>query len=1460
MKPSVVAALFALAAGIPQAASATDWTLTFSTYFGGSDMTTATAVAVDGIGNIYVTGWTDSTTLPGCNPTRPNAGGVDAFVAKWDGATHRIDYCTFLGGRGDDRSFAIAVDGSGYAYITGWTTSANFPVSMPLQVALAGAENAFVAKLNPAGVLVYSSYLGGNGSDSGNAIAVDSAGNMTVVGSTTSTKFPLANPIQSRLNGQTNVFVTRLNPAGNLLVYSTYLGGNGNDYGTAVALDGTGAAYLTGSTTSTNFPTVSAFQPASGGNQDAFVAKINGAGNDLVYSTYLGGSGGTVGFPETGTGIAVNSAGDAYVTGNTSSQNFPLANALFSASAGVGMHAFVAELNPAGNELLYSTYLGSSSVDQAAAIAVDSSGNIVAVGYTASPDFPVTDAVQASLAGGYDAFVTRLNSTGTALLGSTFFGGSGSDAANAVAYAASDAIYVAGQTQSLNLPLENATQSALAGAQNAFLAVYAVPVQVSAPAAPAGLAATAGSGSVLLNWTNSSGASSYNVYRGTAAGSESTTAIATGIAGTTYSDNGLNNGTKYYYKVAAINGGGISALSAEASATPEPTAPAAPAGLAATAGSGSVTLNWTASSGATSYNVYRGTAAGSESTTAIATGIANASYADNGLSNGTTYYYKVAAVNGGGTSPLSAEVSATPQPSAPAAPTGLTATAGSGSVTLNWTASSGATSYNVYRGTSAAGESTTAIVTGITSVSYSDTGLTNGTKYYYKVAAVNAGGTSPLSAEASATPEPSAPAAPTGLTATAGSGSVTLNWTASSGATSYNVYRGTTAGGESTSAIVTGITSASYSDTGLTNGTKYYYKVAAVNAGGTSALSAEASATPQPSAPAAPIGLTATAGSGSVTLNWTASSGATSYNVYRGTAAGSESTTAIVTGNTSAAYSDTGLTNGTRYYYKVAAVNGGGTSALSAEASATPQPSAPAAPTGLAATAGNASVALNWTASSGATSYSVYRGTALVTNFVSVAEVTVSIPATLIASGGTASVTVVNPGGAMSAAATFTINQPVQAVSVSPFSGSGLQQAFTFHYSDNAGATDLSTMFVWFNPSFSSATNSCLVEYSRPANTLYLMNNADTAWSSATVGSSGALANSQCSVNAASASMSLSGTGLTLSLPVTFASTYSGTMNVYSYAAGSAVNSGWQTIGTWTISTSVVSVNANSVSPASGSGLQQTFTLNYSDSAGATDLATTFVWFNANSSNTTNSCQIEYNRSANTLYLLNDVGTAWSSASVGSSATLANSQCSVNAASANMSLSGTGLTLSLPVTFASTYSGTINIYSYAAGSAANSGWQTLGTWTVPTVVVGVNANSVSPASGSGLQQTFTLHYSDGAGATDLSTMFVWFNPSFSSATNSCLVEYSRPANTLYLMNNADTAWSSATVGSSGALANSQCSLNAASASVSLSGTGLTLSLPVTFVSTYSGTMTVYSYAAGSAVNSGWQTLGTWMVP
>jgi fibronectin type 3 domain-containing protein len=290
-------------------------------------------------------------------------------------------------------------------------------------------------------------------------------------------------------------------------------------------------------------------------------------------------------------------------------------------------------------------------------------------------------------------------------------------------------------------------------------------------------------------------------------------------------------------------------------------APTAPQSLAATAGSGSVTLSWSApvsdgGAAISGYAVYRGTSSGGESATPVATNVQGTSLTDTGLTNGTTYYYQVAAVNAAGTSLQSSQAFATPQlvqATVPAAPKGLVAVGGSNSASLSWTAptstgGSPITGYNVYRGTSAGGESGTALATGLGGTSFTDTGLTNGSTYYYKVAAVNAVGTSPSSTEASATPQATAPSAPLTLVASGGNASVALSWAAPTtdgghGLTGYNVYRGATAGGESGTALATGVLGTSFTDTTVANGSTYYYKIVAVNTVGISPQSNEASAT-----------------------------------------------------------------------------------------------------------------------------------------------------------------------------------------------------------------------------------------------------------------------------------------------------------------------------------------------------------------------------------------------------------------------------------------------------------------------------------------------------------------------------------------------------------------------------------------------------------------------------------------
>jgi hypothetical protein len=319
--------------------------LVYSAHFGGFLGAEGNDIAVDMAGNAYVTGETFSDDFPITPGTafqtvkRFN----DAFVTVLNATGSGLRYSTYLGGSRTEEGVAIAVDTSGNAYVTGTTNSSDLPTANPLQRAFGGGfDDAFVAKLNPlapgSASLVYSTYLGGNGSDQGRDIAVDGAGNAYVTGETSSSNFPVMSALQPTFGGtvpQADAFVTKLSAAGSTLVYSTYLGGESNDEGNDIAVDGAGNAYVIGTTFSLDFPIVNPFlsrsQRQSLDSNDAFVTKLNAAGSGLIYSSLLGGDGHV---HETGLGIAVDAGGNAYVTGQTDSTDFPTVNPLQPAIGG----------------------------------------------------------------------------------------------------------------------------------------------------------------------------------------------------------------------------------------------------------------------------------------------------------------------------------------------------------------------------------------------------------------------------------------------------------------------------------------------------------------------------------------------------------------------------------------------------------------------------------------------------------------------------------------------------------------------------------------------------------------------------------------------------------------------------------------------------------------------------------------------------------------------------------------------------------------------------------------------------------------------------------------------------------------------------------------------------------------------------------------------------------------------
>jgi len=456
-----------------------DPVLFYSTYLGGSGEDSSPAIAVDALGNAYVTGSTFSPDFPttaGAFQTSFGEGSFHAFVTKLDPAGSALVYSTYLGGNGADAGYGIAVDTDGNAFVTGNTNSSNFPTTMTAVQSTYGGGgccDAFVTKLNAAGAaLVYSTYLGGSGDDEGNAIAVDAAGNAYVTGLTDSTDLPTtAGAFQTANAGGFDAFVTKLDPAGAALVYSTYLGVGGSS---GIAVDASGNAYVTGSTDSTHFPTtMGAFRTTYGGGiSDAFVTKLDPAGAALVYSTYLGGSG-----EDSSSAIAVDADGNAYVSGYTDSTDLPTTAGAFQTIYGGGISdAFVTKLDPAGCALVYSTYLGGSGTDAGHGIAVDTDGNAFVTGNTNSSNFTTTmTAFQTTYGGGgcCDAFVTKLDAAGSALVYSTYLGGSGNDAGSAIAVDAfpNSNAYVTGFTDSGDFPTTaGAFQTSNARTRDAFVA------------------------------------------------------------------------------------------------------------------------------------------------------------------------------------------------------------------------------------------------------------------------------------------------------------------------------------------------------------------------------------------------------------------------------------------------------------------------------------------------------------------------------------------------------------------------------------------------------------------------------------------------------------------------------------------------------------------------------------------------------------------------------------------------------------------------------------------------------------------------------------------------------------------------------------------------------------------------------------------------------------------------------
>ncbi len=444
-----------------------DPVIVYSTYLGGSGFDQANAIHVGATGDAYVTGVTASTNFPieGV-PASAFGGGQDVFVTKFSLAGSTLTYSTYIGGIGNDIGNDIVVSGAGTAYVTGSTTSINYPVVTPTIAAQIGGTDAFLTKLTSAGNdIVYSTFWGSTGFEEGTAVAVDPADNAYISGNTSAPDFPTQTPFQAALAGGMDAFMTKFSVAGNSIVYSTYLGGAGDDRATGMTVADDAAVFVIGSTTSANFPTTStSFQPALAGNRDAFLTHFSLAGNALLYSSFLGGSGDDEAF-----GIAIDAPMNAYLTGRTNSADFPTLGPAQSLFAGGAYDAFVTRISPSGNSVVYSTYLGGAGDDQGRAIAINGALNTFVTGSTTSANFPTRSAFQANLSGPTDAFVTKLFPTGASIDYSTYLGGSGIDEGRGIGIDLVGSAYVTGFTESTNFPTLDPFQAAFGAVRDAFV-------------------------------------------------------------------------------------------------------------------------------------------------------------------------------------------------------------------------------------------------------------------------------------------------------------------------------------------------------------------------------------------------------------------------------------------------------------------------------------------------------------------------------------------------------------------------------------------------------------------------------------------------------------------------------------------------------------------------------------------------------------------------------------------------------------------------------------------------------------------------------------------------------------------------------------------------------------------------------------------------------------------------------
>lgn len=1374
--------------------------------------------------------------------------------------------------------YAIAADGSGNSYIAGLTPGGGFSPPSPIQQGYAGgSRDAFVMKLNPQGnTVLFVTYFGGESDDAAFGIALDAQRNMLVTGTTSSNQFPLLNAFQTSRRGGQEAFAAKISADGAAMLWSTYLGGSGEDEARAIGVDASGAAYVAGSTTSPDFPTLFPFQGALNGPRDAFLAKLDGAGA-LLFSTYFGGS-----QDEFGRALAVDASGSAFLAGQSWSADLPIQSALQGARNG-NADVFIARFNPAGNSLVYSTYFGGPDVDDAGGIAVDAGGSayVAGTGAGAPVTFPLTDG---------NNFLAKLGPFGNALVFSTPLGFG--RIPSGVAVDAGGASYV-----SLTSPGPRTTAHAMKLNAAGFQVAYDVTLQADANSgAPtnnaahavavdaAGQAYFTGAGNgdqelwvtkvadptVFLTFTTQPPGLQI-IVDGKSYTSPQTLEFAPGSVHTIDTPTlQESNGTRHVFsgwqdggpKPRTVTANADSAIHAVFLTYFRLTTAALPANR------GAVQLNPPSADGfylsgitvqATAipntnyqFTSWQGALSGGANPQLVSMDQAKSITAQFAQTGACIYSVDRASITvpaAGETAALQITAPAGCQWTVSSSAAWLTASpsSGSGSATVNYTAAANT------------GAQRSAVLT-IVGETIPVTQLGAGVNSAPQPVSVN-------------------PASGSAITQT-----FTVTFRDLNGANDilrvqvlvnnvladagcllyYNVdwndlsLRGGSTGwfgpvklgqpgildnGSCSVNAAASSTSASGSTLNLSVALTFYTAFSGdkqvfaevLDRGGASSGYQQLGSwnvPPPGTLPPSVVDLTPNSGNGaSQTFTARFSDGNGGGDIVRAS---------ILVGASAAASCMVEIRPAAR---QVFLMNDAGTALIGPSIA------------GGGGTIENSQCIVNVTGTS----------VQVVGDMLTVAVPITFKPAfagprtvSLEATDTTNNSTGLRNSGTWNVLAGG--NEAPRVISVNPAAGSGASQTFTFTFRDSNGAPDIQRVQILFNFSL-NASNACLVYVNRITNAMLLLNDAGNAFlGPVPMGLPGQLDNGQCTLDAGRSSATLAGMDLHVNVHLTFKPTLAGSLENYAEALDSGdLSSTYVRAGSWTVpSGGAQAPQIISVTPSSGSGVTQVFRLIASDPNGAAEIQR--VQFNIIGGGRV--CSIEYVRPGNQLLLR--TGSELppvDAAAVGAARRLESVNCSVDAQTAVASSSGSTLTVDLPVTLKTIFAGTKDLRAFAVDTGGlSSGDRLVGSYTVLQAAnEAPSAVSVSPSAGGGLTQTFAFRFTDLNGAADILRTQMLINDSL--AASGCLIHFTRSNSELLLLNDTATGWlGPLRMGATATLQNQFCTVNASSSSAASAGNDLTVNVNITFASSFFGVKEIYAEVLDNAgLRDGYKLVGLYTV-